>query len=209
VVNIGKYWVKILTDEGIVMYSPSDYYLQNIITGQFERDPARSGGKVYDDLSAPSGSSRLCSPLRYPYVDDGAGHITPPTWPPGPLRVYGQFALAYQLVFAQNGVVTESYHLRRCGSKLDMALYRSSNDGSPQPYAESQPLGSSRAVIKTPDGVTIRGWFLPSLRRFTIPTNLHDDIAPVGLTDRSIYVRTVSNGQLWAVALPSPPQRFR
>jgi len=30
VVGIGAYWVKILTDEGIVMYGLSDYYLQNI-----------------------------------------------------------------------------------------------------------------------------------------------------------------------------------
>lgn len=206
VVDIGKYWVKILTDEGIVMYRPSDYYLQSITTGQFKRDPADPGGTVYDDLSARSGSSWLCSPLRYPYVDDGAGHSPPPTWPPGPVRVYGPFALMYQQVVSQTGA-GQSYHLQRCGSKLDMVLYRASNDGSPGPYAESQPLGNSRAVIQTPDGVTIHGWFLPSLRRFTIPTNLRDYIAPVGLTDRSMYVR--SNRQLWASALPPTPRRFR
>jgi hypothetical protein len=201
VVDIGKYWVKILTDEGIVTYGPSDYYLQNITTGQFERDPAGPGGTVYDDLSAPSGLSALCSPLRYPQAAS-------PTWPPGPVRVYRQFALMYQAVVDQTGDTTEdSYHLRRCGSKLDMILYRQTYDGSPGPYAESQPFGNSRAVIQTPDGVTIRGWFLPSLRRFTIPTHLLDYIAPIGLTDRSIYVHT--SNKLWAATLPSPPRRFR
>jgi hypothetical protein len=196
VVDIGAYWAKILTDEGSVMYGPQDYYLQNIITGQFEHDPATPGGTVFDDLSAPSGSSALCSPLRYPDVDNDAGHIPPTTWPPGPVRLYGQFALVFEQL--ENGEGAVGYHLRRCGSKLDMGL--DFGRGASKPVG-SPPVGSSRAVIQTLNG-EVRGWFLPSLRPFTIPATLGDQIAPVGLGGRTIYVRTVDKKQLWAATLP-------
>jgi hypothetical protein len=209
VVGIGAYWVKVLTDEGIVMYGPSDYYLQNITTGQFERDPAHAYDTVFDDLNAPFGSAPLCKPLRYPSVDNGAGHLPPPTWPPGPLRLYGRFAITYQQGFDQSGgAVTQSYDLRRCGLRLDIALFRARNNGFGPP-AESPPLGNLHAVIQTVRGATIRGWFFPSLQRFTIQPRLQDDFAAIGLTNRTIYTRTPHNRQLWAATLPSPRHPHR
>jgi hypothetical protein len=189
-VAVGRYWVKIVSDEGEPDgYPRYDYYLQNIATGQFEPDPATPGGTVFDDLNVPAGSVPLCRPLHYPSVDDREGIFL------GRLSFYGQFAVTYQRSLSQSG---PAWSLRRCGSKLDLRIAADPEANTP---------ASSRAVVTTHDGATLHGWFLPSLRRFTIRPALHDSVSPVAVTRRTIYVRTGNNGQLWAATLPSPRQR--
>jgi hypothetical protein len=179
------------------MYGPADYYLQNLATGQFERDPATPGGQIFDDLNAPSGSAPLCSPLRYPSVGDPHNERTRYL---GSLTFYGRFALAA----SSPGPSPYEYHLRRCGSNLNQFIsggYDSDLGISPQPFA------SSRAVTYIQDGITLHGWYLPSLRRFTIRTALRDYVEPVALTKRTIYIRTRYYNQLWAATLPAPDHR--
>jgi hypothetical protein len=180
VVALGRYWVKILTDEGMVTYGPDDYYLQNISTGQLERDPATPGGTVFDDLNLASGSRALCSPLRYPSVL--ADHSDSVRYP-GSLSFYGPFALA-------SG--SDGSRLHRCGSRLNQVLPASYNPNS-------QPAASSRAVIVSPDGATLDGWYLPTLQRFVVRDLVAVD--NVAVTDRSIYVQ--AGDQVHAAALPA------
>jgi hypothetical protein len=196
-VAVGRYWVKILTDEGIPTYGPSDYYLQNISTGLFERDPAAPGGTIFDDLDAPSGSVPLCRPLRYPSVGDPHGG---PIRYLGALRFYGQFALTAPYYTDYQG--TSAYRLRRCGSKLNQFIW---NGYETHPPISPQPVASSRAAITTEDGVTLHGWYLPTLRRFTIRPTLNAHAQPVGLTKRKIYVSTATQDHnwLWAATLPA------
>jgi hypothetical protein len=202
VVGIGRYWVKIVTDEGQSAYGPSDYYLQSIRTGQFERDPATPGGAVFDDLSAPSGSRSLCSPLRYPTTFQrgaGAPYL-------GSISFYGQFALTFgqPLEAPAPGV----YRLRRCRSKLDVLVWDTANDGAAPPTVGVVPVASSRALILSTDGLTLRGWLLPSLQRVTIRhPDFRNYIQPVAVTERTIYI--LANNQLWAAALPSPQRLAR
>lgn len=188
-VAVGRYWVKIVSDEGEPDgYPRYDYYLQNIATGQFEPDPATPGGTVFDDLNAPAGSAPLCTPLHYPSVDDRESIFL------GRLTFYGQFALTYQEL-SESG---PAWSLRRCGSKLDLRIAAG---------AEANTPASSRAVVTTHDGVSLHGWFLPSLHRFTIRPALHDSVTPVAVTKHTIYIRTGNHGQLWAATLPSPLRR--
>lgn len=185
VTEVGRYWVKIVSD-GAAMY-PTDYYLQNLRTGQFERDPATPGGRVFDDLNTRSGVRLLCSPLRYPYVPDVHSSQTHYL---GSLTFSGRFSLSTGAGSA----------LQRCGSNLDLPLMNGDSTGRPE-YGFG-PLISTRAVIGTSDQIALRGWLLPKLRRFTT----HVDMAPfqlVAVTRRSIYIQPDSTGQLWAAALPS------
>jgi hypothetical protein len=198
-VAVGRYWVKIVSDEGSPAGYPFyDYYLQNIATGQFERDPATPGGTVFDDLSAPSGSVPLCRPLQYPSVFPREGPFL------GQLTFYGQFAVTFGQELegspAYPGAGTSS--LRRCGSKLNLVI---GADG----YT---PVASSRAVVTTRDDITFHGLFLPSLRRFTIrlPVSLQGDASLLAVTDRTIYVGKFDGpAQLWAATLPSAHHRSR
>jgi hypothetical protein len=195
-VAIGRYWAKIVSDDGVMMmYTPSDYYLQNLATGQFIHDPATPGGTVFDDLDAPSGSTPLCSPLRYPSVQSHDG----PTL--GSLSFYGQFALT------SGGPDSPTTRLRRCGSNMNL-LVPEAPDASAPGFVETGPVALSRAVIGI-DDLTLHGWFLPSLQRFTIRPALRDYIEPVAVTSRTIYVATLTRRQLWAATLPSPQHRSR
>lgn len=192
-VAVGRYWVKMVSDEGILERPAADYYLQDIATGQFEPDPATPGGTVFDDLSAPSGSAPLCPPLQYPavYPYDYSGYL-------GAVMFYGQFALTFgQKLQGPAYPGNQTWRLRRCRSNLNQVIDDITNPGG-------APVASSRAVVMTRDRITLHGWFLPSLRRFTIRTALRDYVNPVAATDRTIYIRTANYGQFWAATLPSP-----
>jgi hypothetical protein len=193
-VAVGRYWVKMVTDEGILERPPADYYLQNIATGRFEPDPATPGGTVFDDLSAPSGAAPLCPPLRYPsvYPYDYGAYL-------GAVMFYGPFAWTFgQKLQGPGNPGNQTWRLRRCRSNLNLVIGDTSNPSG------TKPVASSRAVVMTRDGITLHGWFLPSLRRFAIRTALRDYVDPVAVTDRTIYIRTANYGQLWAATLPSP-----
>jgi hypothetical protein len=210
VVAVGGDWVKILSNDELTIYSPDIAYLQNIQTGSFVRDPVSSGGRIYDDLSAPSGSTPLCAPLRYPtfYYHSGPE--------PGSLAFYGPFALIANQRVVESPIVTS---LRRCNSRLNLVIPSGTN--------QSGPLASSGAVIVTPDGKTLDGWLLPSLRRFvlTAPREIHvrpcdhispgspviqrNEVIPAALTAGTIYVRPLCGTRLWAASLPSPESLVR
>lgn len=193
-VGVGRYWVKVVSDEGEPDgYPVADYYLQNIATGQFEPDPATPGGTVFDDLSAPSGSMALCPPLHYPSVFAREGTFL------GQLTLYRQFAVTSEDVPGSN----VTWSLRRCASNLDLDI-----GDETDAYA---PVASSRAVVMTRDGFTFHGWFLPSLRRFTIrlPTVLRGDVNLLAVTDRTLYIGNFTRSQIWAATLPSPHRRSR
>ena len=198
-VGIGSYWVKVWTDDGVPNnYPPSDYYLQNIATGQLEHDAAQPGGRVLDDLSTSSGSAPLCSPLRYPSVSDV--HSFSPYL--GSISFSGRIALT----FGQGGPSGRHYRLRRCGSNLNLSLVESD-------YF-APPVISSRAVIWTPNGDTLDGRWLPSLQQFElstpVATHAHTctvgDVTSIALTTRRIYVTLCAQPDVWTATLPRPPR---
>ena len=191
-VAVGRYWVKIVSDEGEPDgYPMFDSYLQNIATGQFEADPATPGGTLFDDLSAPSGSVSLCPPLRYPSFLAREGTFL------GQLTFYGQFAVTSEDVPGSS----VAWRLRRCGSNLGLVI---------GDETEPAPVASPRAVVTTRDEITFHGLFLPSLRRFAIRTALRGGVSLLAVTDRTIYVgKFYGPAQLWAAALPSAHHRSR
>jgi hypothetical protein len=210
VVAIGRYWMKISTDEGQDTYPLPGFYLQNIASGQFMRDPAIPQGTVFDDLNSPSGSRPLCSRLRYPsfYV---RGSLQRPYL--GSLTFLGDFALTAGEDVQGNPPypsLATVYRVHRCGSNLNLVVYNPADYYNAFPDWSSPPVASSRAVIMSANGRVLQGWSLPSLRRFTVqPTNLLKRIeATTGhlqltaLTAHRIYVNV--GDRLWAAALPSP-----
>jgi hypothetical protein len=121
----------------------------------------------------------------------------------GALQLLGSFALASTNgTPAAFGLPLE--RLRRCGSELNLNLVKSQSGGcEAEPLDGNNPIGSPSIVIQSPDLRTLRGWFLPSLRRFTIDPKLHACIEPVGVENRTIYIRTGRAGNLWAATAPS------
>jgi hypothetical protein len=211
-VGVGSSWVKLFTTDGsCIEHCGVTYYLQNIQTGEFKPDPATVGGAIFDDLNAPSGSSPLCSPLRYPKsLNGGTG-----AWEPGSLTFYGQVALASADV-PQGGGIT-AYRLKRCRSRLNLAIDTNPYYPGLSPGIFAPPVASSRAVIwtRTSDGALV-GRFLPGLQRFTIrvPAGWRSrrsqpphGVTPVALTQRTIFVTTFPSNQLWAAALPPSGRR--
>lgn len=170
-VHVGTYWIRWGCE------------LQNISTGMVKSDPVTRGGTIYDDLNAPSGVARLCSPLRYP----GAR---------GVLNFYdGRFAL----IGKQSGGPGD--HLLRCGSRLNLTM---PNAAPAIPIDSQAMVGATR----TKHGPVIQGLFFPSLRRFVIhpPHRFGSTPAPVALSQRTLYVQTAGlGGELWAAQLPKSP----
>jgi hypothetical protein len=185
---VGRYWMLLSHQDEAAdpLYPPAPTdYLQNLATGQLVPDPVTPGGTVIVDLNSPSGTVPLCPPLRYPSWQDGRNLVA------GGLTFYGQFAVTYGSVGGPWIV-----RLRKCGSNLDLRL-------------SGNTVASSRAVIMTQDGFTFHGWFLPSLRRFTIRgPQRHYPATPVALTDRTIYVYS-HTGWVWAASLPTARPRSR
>jgi hypothetical protein len=212
VAGIGRYWAEVDSPSLDPGHEPDQLYLQNIQTGAFQPEPVVTpGGRMFVDLNAPSGTSQLCAPLRYPQAyffrgEPGVGELT----------FHGRFALTL------GGPLTTlpyfgEYRLRRCGSNLNLPLGSSESSGP--------PLVSSRAVILIPGTPTtnvVTGWLLPSLRRFAayVPAATRapctpgkyfnqgppgGGVAPVAVTARKIYVKPVCGRQaIWAADLPSP-----
>ncbi len=112
---VGQYWMRFALDDPNceAHCDPPVPYLQNIQTGQTKADPNHTGGRLYEDLNSPSGTSRLCSPLRY---SDG-------------IRVLGSFALTPS---------RNDYRLRRCHSRLAIRVPADST-GSDQVVVSDQP----------------------------------------------------------------------
>jgi hypothetical protein len=222
VVGIGRYWAKIVTDEGQSAYGPIDYYLQNLQTGQFVPDPATPNGQTLDDLNAPTGSSPLCPPLRYPGTYTYRDGTTL-----GALGFYDGFALTTGQWDQIDGS-TAALRLRRCSSPLNVVIARGNiegGDGIGGPGGRYfgitssnysfNVVASSRAVLTgptdQPTGTTpkrLQGWLLPSVHPFTIanppsPALRHIYVNYLDLaaaTRYDVYV-TVKN-QLWAAPLP-------
>lgn len=213
VVGVGRRWVKLETTGGCAEHCQTYYYLQNIATGQLKPDPITAGGRVLDDLDAPSGVVALCAPLRYAtrYADDILALV------PGTLQFSGRYALASEGVPSQNGGAT-TYRLEACGSRHVIDVANAS--------LQFPPLMSSRAVVSlgarkyhchnSPTGLTcathyyIRGIYLRGLREFAaaLPKAAGSQTSGeiVGVTRLTVYVQApYPGGSLWAAALPPPP----
>jgi hypothetical protein len=194
VVGVGRYWVKIMSNNYDGPYDFYDFYLQNISTGQFVHDPSSPGGTVFDDSNAPSGSSPLCPPLRYP-TGQGPHGVSEL----GGLSFYGPGPNQYALTHEGPETVNGTNRLRRCHSNLNLVL---PNDS----YGGAQPMATSDAVIdESQDGFAFHGWALPSLRRFTIrwPRLLScgEPVVLGALTKRTIYVGV--DGRVYAAPIPT------
>ena len=187
VVGVGRDWAKITSDEGpCYEHCANNYFLQSLATGVFRPDPVTPGGKTFDDLNVPSGSRRLCSPLRYPRSFNGAAQ----RWEPGSLVFDGQFALASGDVLTPDAGGAVFHRLERCGSQL--------NDVIP---SATPVLASSSVVIGTPSSGQLAGRFLPTLQRFSARLPCTCAVASA-ISTRTIYARDALGSILWAAALP-------
>ncbi len=191
VVSIGRYWVKVLSNEEVEFYEPDVAYLQNIQTGSFIADPISPGGRIYDDLDSATGSAPLCTPLRYPTY-------YPSHYPPqaGSLVFYGQFALVTD---EQVSAFDQMTILRRCHSELNIRI--ATTGGAPV-------TASSGAVMSSPDGATLSGWRLPGLEQFILSPPPETQVGtcgvvPVALTAHTIYASLCGTQPVWAATLPS------
>jgi hypothetical protein len=194
-IAVGRYWIKIDTNGGSACgeHCGINYFLQNIWTDEFKPDPVTPGGRTFDDLNAPSGSIRLCAPLRYPRFYDGASQRVEPGW----LAFDGEFAMA------EGGGGTPLYTLEHCRSSARHTVSENS--------IVSPPGLSSRAMAWTYRGQQARstsfrlgGWLLPSTQRFTaaLPTPLQKKAAVIAaLSKRTVYVQESGSTRLWAAPL--------
>ncbi len=156
---VGARWLKIDAKDCPGKACGDTFWLQSIKTGMVRRDRVYAGGHLRDDLDAPSGEGRLCSPLRFPTViADYTGQREP-----GSLVFLGRFA------------VVNGSRLRECGSHVNIPV-----DGSPV-------LGTERDLI-WPGRVGPVGLHLPTLRRFMIaqPRKVSGTVA--ALTLHTVYV---------------------
>jgi hypothetical protein len=195
--GVGRYWLKLATDTaGCIEHCFTSYLMQELGTGTARQDPATPGGRIYDDLDAPTGSVPLCSPVRYPRVADDSDH-----WELGQLTFEGRFVLSAGTKYTVRDGLTTDYRLRRCGSALNLQI-----------PAYPPVLISSRGVIWQSSGgegdrpARLAGRFLPGLRPFTaegapLPTNPYLAVRLAALTRRTIYMRA-DGGDLWAATLP-------
>jgi hypothetical protein len=195
-VAVGRYWVKVLSDEGQMQYPPADYYLQNLQTGQWERDPATPNGQVFDDLNGQNPTQPLCPPLVYPQSFGARSSSL------GSITFLGPFALT---VGTPAYPANTRFNLRRCGSALNRSIQA----------GVGAPLGSSRAVIAGPFRNGFHGLFLPTLRRFVLRPPPNPRAKPtrlIAVTRRKVYVEVQQTtapfgaGTLWVATLPTEAQ---
>jgi hypothetical protein len=193
VVGIGRYWVKIDSGPSGPGYDdPHVFLLQNLSTGALMNDPASPGGTTYDDLNAPSGSSRLCAPLRYPTADSGRGTTI------GSVSFYGPVSRQFALLTGTDAASeAPTNDLGRCHSSLNLSL-TSSEYGSPI-------ASSSAVVVPSRYGVTVSGWLLPGLQQFTLKPNRGPN-SPLALTNRALYLESGEGNRLWWSPLPTASQ---
>jgi hypothetical protein len=202
---VGRYWLK-LEGSDCDEHCGASYFLKNLQTGQVERDPALAGGTTLDDLNSPTGTARLCAPLRYPTSNyDGPG--------PGTLEFSGPFALAHG--------TGSAYRLERCGSRHFINI----DDVTP---AYPPPISSSTVawVAEHRDHCKKRMFGLACTSHFyiellslyaqrrlaaslpTAPTRYGGVGEVVGLTQRTIWVEAPT-GSLWEAALPDAGDAVR
>lgn len=196
-VAVGRYWVKLVsTEDDFSPYPPADYYLQNLQTGQWERDPATPNGRVFDDLNALNPAQPLCPPLRYPlsWTAEGGRSYTL-----GSITFLGPFALTAGT--PTQGSVTR-FNLRRCGSRLNRPIQTGTGTA----------LASARAVISGPIKNRFHGQLLPTLRQFILRPPRHPSDEPmelVAVTRRNVYVEGATApwaSNLWVAKLPTEAQ---
>lgn len=186
-VGVGRYWISLVDIGDDPEHNPPRFYLQNIASGQLIQDPATPGGTVYDDLNAPSGSTPLCPPLRYPTDRASYG-----SWL-GTLSFYGSGPSRFALAYSYGLNTGPSSRLQRCGSNMNLPA----------------TVVSSRASISGSGPLTLQGWLLPGLQRFTIrstlPPGQTNPISPVAVTARRMYV-SAENRRIYSAPIPTVRQ---
>lgn len=161
--------------------------LQQIRTGRVIVEPAsaQGGGREILDLNSPSGTRRLCSPLRSPTF--------------GPIVPEGRFAVS-----RSNLDINGNVFLEHCGSHSRTMIGRGVFSVNSRAVLTS--VGSTSNALP--------GLFLPSRRRFKLrlPRRLASRCARVGafvcignlvLTSHTVYVMT-GDLQLWSASSPRP-----
>jgi hypothetical protein len=185
VMGFGADWIEW---EEHCRYCDYTYLFQNIDTGQVQSLPGwQVGGRITPDLDSASLAHPLCLPLTVP-----AGLPPIPGAKPevGSVSFYGSFAIAS----SGTGDVLE-----RCGSRLKLAV------GS-----GNEPVGASSHAIVWAAGSNrhrLDGLFLPSLRRFVIPTGPSISPWKAVLSSGELYVFGGS-GQVFATPAPTQPARL-
>jgi hypothetical protein len=192
-VAVGRYWVRLVSDPNsqCARHCPQNYYLQSLRTGKIEKDPAKPGGRIFDDLNSISGIGRLCSPLRYPRSFE----LLANRWTLGFISFYGPFALTHGFARVNEPLVVD--HLRRCGSRLNLS------------FEPASTAASSSAVVWTEDGAHPQGRLLPNLQPFVIRVPrafTAGNIEFVALTLRTLIADDVNSGRFWTADLSLPSE---
>jgi hypothetical protein len=164
-------------------------FFQNIQTGELRDNPTNA--TTFADLNSPALAHRTCPGVRLIREPDDIGS----SW--GSLIPDGQFALVTD---AGNSV------LERCGTRMRRPL----TNGSTVSYALAWNSG---AVVWQAVTGRLKGLFLPSLQKFTIPLPsaivkpagaLEDTpVLALALTSDALYTEDGQNGTIWRTAGPA------
>ena len=183
------------------------YLFQNIDTGQLQTLPGwQVGGTTIPNLSSPRLANHLCSPLRVPQGFPPVG-TNSALAPNPPLTFAGRFAAGTEW-YMNGGLWGLRLLVERCGSRLHQVLTTQIGSSATPQFAINQHA----VVWQNYRGGSIRGIFLPSLRKFTIalPTYLRSGPqAPLFLTSHTLYLETDLGTALSATAAPRPPMHHR
>jgi hypothetical protein len=195
VVSIGTRWVALDTGS-FDPHSFEQFAVQDRQTGQARCVPSDAHSTV--DLNSTEPTRKVCSPLTVPVVrfslaEHGFGSIAP-------------LGDGFELVAGANS------YLERCGTRLHEFLtsnrYQDSSPVGIECPAVACTLPANRHVIVWPGRGTVRGIWLPSRQRFTIPVPVTVDPShgadasyQVGITGRHLFLSTLTH--LWQAPIPA------
>ena len=206
-VAIGTDWIEYYgpVEYGCTVHCTYQYSFGNIATGQIQTLPEWTpGGTAIPDLNSPVLIGQLCSPLQVPqgFPEEETGL----TDSPDSLTFAGPFAVGIQ--WYQPGDWQDRLVLERCGSRLRRVL---ANPSDTEPRFPQFAINRNIVVWLNYESVPIRGVFLPSLRKFTVPVPSRFTLSTgdsVFLTSHTLYVEDGA-GHLLEASAPRRPRDHR
>ena len=172
-VAVGADWVEV---SETCYHCEASTVFQNLRSGA-QQGPPGAGGTTMVDLSSPTLTSTVCSPLTVP----GRGTLT----------FYGRFAVD------GNPRSPAPSYLERCRSRVHLRL------GPGTPVTGNRGMLIYAATV----GATQwSGILLPSLHRFRLklPSHLPFNMTSLVLSSHHLYAAT-STGELWIAPTPRQP----